>query len=144
MRNAIIIALVLLLSLSLAFNGKAYTPIKFYDSTGEITATYVNDLKVWIGTVQPTTATDYGIDISSAGFSEIKTVSIVPVKNTTAAADMPDVAIKTMTMTRIGINIRQANTAVVQILGINVLSGLPMIAPADVSSIQLIVRVTGK
>lgn len=144
MRNLIITCLAILLGLSLAFNGRAYTPIKYFDPTGEITATYVSDLKVWIGTVQPTTANDYGIDISSAGFSEIKTVSITPVRNTTAPNDMPDVAIKTLTNTRVGINIRQANSAVVSLLGINVLSGAPMIAPTDVSAIQLIVRVTGK
>lgn len=122
----------------------AYTPTQFFDSTGNITSSYTNDLKVWIGKIVPTTANGFAIDISSAGFTDIKTVTILPMKNTTDANNMPDVAIKTITNTSLVINIRQSNTAVVQILSINVLSGFPMIFPATVSDITLYVRVTGK
>lgn len=128
----------------IAFKGSAaYTPIRFFDNTGEITTSYVQDLKVWLGTVQPTSST-FGIDISSAGFSQIKSVNIETVRNTADPNNVPDVSIKTMTNSMLTVNIRQPNTAVVSILGINVISGLPMVFPTSVSDIQLIVRVTGK
>lgn len=145
MRNIIIASLFVLIVCSIAFKGaSAYTPIRFYDSTGEITNTYVQDLKVWMGTVQPTTSNGYGIDISSAGFTQIKTVSIIPIKNTADANSMPDIAIKTMTNTMITVNIKQGNSSLVSVLGLNVLSGAAMLFPASVSDVQLIVRVTGK
>lgn len=144
MRNATIIALFILLGCSLAFTGKAYTPTRFYDSTGEITNTYVSDLKVWLGTVVPTTGNGYVIDISSAGFSQIKTVTVLPMKNTANANDMPDVSVKSITNTALTVNIKNGNGAVVSILGINVLSGSPMVFSSDVSGISLYVRVTGK
>lgn len=143
MKKVILAVLTTLVVSTIAFKGvRAYTPIKFFDSTGEITSSYVQDLKVWLGTVQPTSST-YGIDISSAGFTQIKSVNIEPVKNTTDANMAPDISIKTLTNTMLTVNIRQPNTAVVSLLGVNVISGLPMIFPANVSDIQLIVRVTG-
>lgn len=122
----------------------AYTPTQFYDATGNITASYFSDLKVWIGKVVPTTANGFTVDISSAGFTDIKTVTVLPMKNTASANDMPTVAIKTLTNTSLSLNIRQGNNATVQIAGMSVLSGLPMIFPADVSGITLYIRVTGK
>lgn len=144
MRNIILACLVILVISTIAFKGvHEYKAIRYYDGTGEITNSYVSDLKVWMGTVQPTSAT-FPIDISSAGFTQIKTVSIQPVKNTSDANAAPDVSIKSMTNSTITVNIKQGNGAVVSILGINVISGAPMVFSGSVADIQLIVRVTGK
>lgn len=146
MKNIILALIAAFVVSVIAFKGakpEAYTPIKFYDNTGEITNTYIQDLKVWLGTVQPTSST-FGIDISSAGFSQIKSVNIETVRNTADPNNIPDVSIKTMTNNMLTVNIKQANTTLVTILGSGVTLGSPMIFPGNVSDIQLIVRVTGK
>lgn len=162
MRKLIIGSIAFIFALTLAFNGgkesattvvtydtamvgkmirSAYIPVRFYDGTGEITTTYIQDLKVWIGKVIPTTANGGSIDISSAGFAEVKTIILTPVFNTNNPMMVPDVVPKTVSNNLITYNIKTGSSTVVSILGATVNSS---IFPSSTSGMEIYVRITGK
>lgn len=142
MRKKLILSIIGLILVSLvAFRNYEYAPVRYYGPSGEDMAP--SGRKVWRAEVTPSTANGYSIDISSAGFSTIQGVYITPKKNT-SAADAPIATIKSMTNTALVVNLQSSNQAVVTILGVNVLSGAPMIFPADINGVTLLVTVTGK
>lgn len=144
MRNIILALIAAFVVSVIAFKGAkpdAYTPVRFYDGTGEITNTYLQDLKIWQAVVTPTTANGYEINIASAGFTDIKFIQIIPARNTSTATDIPDVAIKSVAMDKITVNIKTGNTQLVGVLGVNIVSN---IFPAAMTGITLYVRVAGK
>lgn len=112
----------------------------FYDKNGQMTG---NTVKLWGDTVVPTTANGQTIDISSAGFSVVKDIQITAQLNTATVGSMPLAMIKTYSTTSISVNILTQNSSVVSILGINVLSGLPLQFAASTTGIILHVRVLG-
>lgn len=81
--------------------------LTYFDADG---ATAV-PTKVWMDNVTPNTGNGFTVDISSAGFTNISSVSITPFKFTTTPADIPRVAIKTITETALVLNIVDSNTA---------------------------------
>lgn len=112
----------------------------FFDKNGQCTT---NQIKIWGDTVVPTTSNGYTIDYSSAGFSSIRKISITPQLNTTTVGSMPLAIIKTFSTSSCTVNILTQNSAVVSIVGINVLSGLPLQFASSTSGIILHVQVTG-
>lgn len=124
-----------------AFRTYEYAPVRYFGPAGEDMAP--SGRRVWRAEVTPTTANGYSIDISSAGFTTIQGVYITEKKNT-SAADAPICTIKSMTNTALVVNLQASNQAVISLLGVNVLSGLPMIFPADITGVTLLVTVTGK
>ncbi len=111
--------------------------ISDYGPSGAISVT-----KRWVGSVTPSTGNGYSIDISSAGFSNIVSVSVVGVKNTNSTYLSPQVSVKSKSTSAIVVNITEANAATVSILGINVLSGAPLVF-ANVTGLTLDVIVYG-
>lgn len=98
-------------------------PVTFYNASGTVVAV----TKVWQAIISPSISASYSIDISAAGFSNVTNVSVMAAKNTTVVSSCPNASIKAFTTTQVVVNITETNTAIVQILGINVLSGLPVI-----------------
>lgn len=122
------------------FITRAYDPpVKIYNHTGQV----LKQIKVWSDTLTPSTSNGQTIDISSAGFTSISSVGINPVLNTATIANMPIIAVKSVSTTSVVVNILTQNNAVVSILGINVLSGSPMVFDASLSGVQLAVQVIG-
>lgn len=115
-------------------------PMWWYNASGLV----IPPTKVWSGTVTPTSSSGYSIDISSAGFTTILpgSVSVIATRNTSAVTSVPNVAIKTISTTAIVVNVAEANTATVVILGINVLSGNPNVF-ANITGLSLEVTVRG-
>jgi len=97
-------------------------PVSDFGAAGPITIT-----KRWIGTVTPLTGNGYVIDISSAGFTNVLGYQIIAVRNTVITSSMPTVSVKAVSANAISVNIIEANTSVINILGNNVLNGLPMV-----------------
>lgn len=87
--------------------------------------------------VVPTSASGT-IDISELGISTVFDKQISATRN---ASDV-QISFKSVTPTLITYNITQINTSVVTILGINVLSGLPLVAATDLSNIEINVTLT--
>lgn len=112
----------------------------FYDKNGQLT---VNQIKIWGDSVTPNTANGYSIDISSAGFSVLKSVTVTPQLNTATVGSMPIVVIKSISTTAVVVNILTQNNATISILGINVLSGAPLQFAASVSGMTLHVQAGG-
>lgn len=92
----------------------------YYNSSGRIH----QRIKKWVGRVSITNGSGQSIDISSAGFGTITSISVLAEKNATTA---PNVSVKSYTTSAVVLNVKEENNAVVQILGINVLSGAPLI-----------------
>lgn len=112
----------------------------FFDKNGQLVATQV---KIWADTVTPTTGNAFSIDISSAGFSTIKAANVTAQFNTATVGSMPIVEIKSVSTTAVVVNILTQNNATVSILGINVLSGAPLIFASSTSGMILNVEVKG-
>lgn len=112
----------------------------FYDHTGQLNN---NQVKIWADTVTPTTANGYSIDISSAGFTSIKSATVTAQNNTVAVASMPIVVIKSVTTTAVIVYILTQNNATTTILGITVLSGSPMQLAASTTGMLLNVKIEG-
>lgn len=114
------------------------SPFTYYNDSGILPA----PVKKWIKIVTPSTGNGYSIDISSAGFTSIISCNVIAIKNNSTANLSPNVAIKSISNTAIVVNVVEGNAATVSILGINVLSGSPMVF-ANVSGLTLSVEVTG-
>lgn len=112
----------------------------FYDKNGQCNS---NQIKIWGDTAVPTTSNGYSIDISSAGFSTVKEVTVTPQMNTATVGSMPFVVIKSFTTTAVVVNILTQNNATVSILGINVLSGAPLQFASSTSGMILHVEARG-
>lgn len=119
-------------------NSKPSIPV-VYNSAGIINQV----IKKWVGIVTPTTASGFTIDISSAGFTTILGVQVQSERNSANASDFPLVNIKSKTTTQLVLNIMQNNSAVVSVVGINVLSGLPLIFATNLGTILLHVEIIG-
>lgn len=102
-----------------------------------------NNIRVLDLLVIPTVAMGFSVDISSYGFTSISNVAVVAERDTTDPMLVPNVGIKSKSTSAIVINITQGNNATVAILGINVLSGSPMVAATNLASITLHFRVEG-
>jgi len=102
-----------------------------------------NNIRVLDLLVVPTVAMGFSVDISSYGFTTISNVLVIAERDTTDPMLVPNVAIKSKSTSAIVINITQGNNAVVAILGINVLSGSPVVAATNLPTITLHVRVEG-
>lgn len=133
-----LVAIIILVTLGIFGTHNSY-PV-FYDKNGQLT---VNQIKIWGDSVTPTTANAYSIDISSAGFSTVKSVTITPQLNTATVGSMPIVIIKSVSTTAIVVNILTQNNATVSILGINVLSGAPLQFASSVVGMTLHVQAGG-
>lgn len=119
----------------------SFDPMWWFNASGLITP----PTKVFTATISSlSTSNGYSIDISSAGFTSILpgSISIVATRNTSTVTSVPNVAIKTISTTAIVVNITEANTATVSILGINVLSGMPNVF-ASTSGLSLEIAVRG-
>lgn len=140
MKLAITLALAILGGI-IAFIGLGKTnsyPV-FFDSHGQLTG---NLIKIFGDTVTPTSST-FSIDISAAGFTTVKSVAVTAQMNTATVAVMPIIVVKTVTATAIVVNILTQNNAVVSIVGVNVLSGAPLIFASSTSGMLLNVQVQG-
>jgi len=112
----------------------------FFDKNGQCTA---NQIKIWGDTVVPTTSNGFSINYSTAGFTSIRKITITPQLNTSTVGSLPLAVIKDFNTTSCTVNILTQNNAVVSILGINVLSGAPLVLAPSVSGMILHVQVTG-
>lgn len=93
--------------------------------------------------VTPTVAMGFSVDISSYGFISITNIQAIAERDTLIPMETLNVSIKSHSTTSIVFNITQGNSAVVALLGINVLSGSPVVAATTLSNIMLHVRVEG-
>lgn len=94
-------------------------------------------------TVVPTVANGGVLDISGLGFTTIANIQVSVTRNTAVPNDVPSVAVKSFTNTSIVYNLIQGNNAVVAILGINVLSGMPNAFVTTPSDCTLRFQITG-
>lgn len=110
-----------------------YNPIvRFYTSSGIIN----QPTRVWDGIITVTTASAQSVDISSAGFTSINSITITPANNTNTTTSMPLTSIKSYTNSSVVFNTLVSNSGVV-----GVLAGL--ITPASVTGMQVHIRVDG-
>lgn len=121
-----------------AGNSNSY-PV-FYDHNGQLTA---GQVRIWADTTTPTTGNAYSIDISSAGFSAIRSATVTAQNNTATIGSMPIVVIKTVKNSAIVVNIMQQNSATTTILGISVLSGTPLQLVSSTAGMLLQIHVEG-
>lgn len=112
----------------------------FYDRNGQ---SLTNTIKVYSDTSMPTTSSGFSINISSAGFSTVKSVTITAQNNTSSIPSMPIVVIQSVSTTAVVVNILTQNNATVTILGIPVLSGSPLQLASSTSGMVLNVQITG-
>lgn len=131
-------AIIVILSFIGIGNYNSY-PI-FYDHNGQLAS---KNVKIFCDTVTPSTANGYSIDISSAGFTTIKGVTITAQNNTATIASMPIVVIKSITSSAIVVNILTQNNATTTIVGITVLSGSPLQMAASTAGMLLNIQVEG-
>lgn len=100
----------------------AATKVKVINAAGTIT-----DQKIWSDIITPSTGTGAWqvIDISSAWFTAISSISIVAERNTANAYEAPNVAIKSYTNSAVTVNIINGSNAssFLSLLWLNVLTG---------------------
>lgn len=102
-----------------------------------------DDIRILDLLVTPTVAMNFAIDISGYGFSSLTNVQVVAERDTTDPMSVPNVAIKSKSVNSIVVNITQGSIAVVTLLGVNVLSGPPIVPATNLQNITLHVRVEG-
>lgn len=103
-----------------------------------------NKIIIWSKIISPTSAMDFLIDYTEAGFSEITGISIIAQRDTTNAFDVPNVAIKSApTNTGVRVNITQGSNSLVTVLSLSVLGGPAIIPAAPINTIKLYCRVEG-
>jgi hypothetical protein len=135
----VISLLVFLVVLLGVFSMRNSYPV-FYDKNGQLIA---NNVKIYADTVMPSSASGFSINISSAGFSTIKSVTITAQNNTASIASMPFVVIQSVSTSAIVCNILTQNNSTTTILGITVLSGSPMQLAASTTGMVLNVHIEG-
>lgn len=109
--------------------------ILLYGASGRIS----NRMRVWGGIITPSTATNQTIDISSAGFSTLLSVSVDLEYNGGLVWN----TIVYRSTTQITCNLYRPNTSLVTILGLNVLQGVPFLTANDLSNMRLHVTAIG-
>lgn len=131
-----IIFILAFLILSGFYSGTSTVPIRHYNTSGIIN----NPIKIWHGTVVPSSAIDNTINISSAGFNTILSCSYEAI-----STDEYPLWVKctNMTTTQITYNIFQPNTSLVNILGNLVLLGDSYVPATNLSGISIRVTVMG-
>lgn len=129
----------IIIGLFIGFNKFNSYPV-FYDKNGQLTQ---GQVKIYADTSMPSTASGFSINISSAAFSVIKSVTITAQNNTSSIASMPIVVIQSVSTTAIVVNILTQNNSTTTILGINVLSGSPLQTAASTTGMVLNVKVEG-
>lgn len=139
----IIVSLVVLLVGVILFAGKpssnvAYDPLYFYDHLARIN----RPMKIWVDTITPSTSNGYSLDISSAAFSKIMSISAIAGRNTATATSVANVGVKSYTTTAVVFNSTEGNASLVNVLGSNVLLG-PSTGFASTSGLLLHVTVIG-
>lgn len=119
-----------------------FDPIKFYDRNG-ITK---RPTKIWRDTFAVTTPNGQSIDISSASFSNVRTVTVTVLHNTTDANAMADATVKSWTTTAVVVNITQAQTFVLNTsiitTGITILPRQFLLNPTTTGA-KIVVTATG-
>lgn len=142
MSKNLIIAVLFLITVSISVSGwksnNSY-PV-FFDRNGQMNA---SQIKVFADTSLPSTGNGFSIDISSAGFSAIRSVSVTAQSNTASVSSMPIVVIKSITTSAIVVNILSQNNSTTTILGITVLSGSPLQTIASTTGVVLNVKIVG-
>lgn len=114
-----------------------YNPVvRYYTSSGIIN----QPTRVWDGVITPTTGAGQTVDISSAGFSSINSVSITPANNTSTVTSMPFVCIKSYTTSQITVNVLTSNNQTISILGANV---TPVVTATTLTGMSFHVHVDG-
>lgn len=121
----------------IAWSPKSYTPVRFYNSAGEMR----NTMRIFADTITPNTSNGYSMDISAAGFTRILSVNAIASRNTATATSVANVGVKTWTNSSIVFNSTEGNASLVTLLGSSVLLG-PSTGFAAVG-IQLHVTVIG-
>ena len=139
MKINVLFLILLAALLFIGFNKYNSYPV-FFDKNGQLTASQV---RIFADTSMPTTASGFSINISSAGFTVIKSVTITAQNNTVSIPSMPIVVLQSVTTTAIVVNILTQNNATTTILGITVLSGSPLQLAASTTGMVLNVKVEG-
>lgn len=109
----------------------------FYGTSGTKTVT-----KIWSDVITPSTGDGAVISISSAGFTNIISVTAVGAKNTGTVTSSPNVSIKSFTTTSVILNITEGSTNIVNLLATSLLSGAPTVF-ANTSGLTVHITVYG-
>lgn len=109
----------------------------YFDGSGPITPT-----KKWMDTVSPDTGDGYVVDISSAGFSEIWTITLASTKNTSSATSAVKVSLRSKTTSELVLNIIEGNDSTISLLGSIVALGATEVF-ADTTDLQIAITVEG-
>jgi|ERR1700753_1413514 len=91
-------------------------PVLRYDRNGII----LKQIRIFTDTFAITSATQT-FDISAAGFTSVKSVSVEAEGNTSTANNVPMALVKNWTTSSLTVNFVQGNSTAVSILGVNVL-----------------------
>lgn len=132
-RNMLSIFAMAIAVVSLVAAKTEYTPtVRFFTGAGEIR----QPVRVWDGIVTVTTASAQSVDISSAGFTNVNSITITPASNTSTVTSMPNVSIKSYTNNTVVFNTLVSNSGVVGLL-------VALVAPANTTGFQVHIRVDG-
>lgn len=99
------------------------TPIAFTDTFTISTATPTIDLSTYI---------------TAAGKTSMKLVSATAYRVGATVSTSPNLSVTSLSSTQVSLILSQTNVAVVSILGINVLSGLPMVLVPDPANVKIV------
>lgn len=117
----------------------AFDSIQFFNRTGRI----YKKFKILIDTVTVTSNSNFSINITTAGFTNILSANAIGIKNVSGAfTSVPNVAIESMTTTALNLNFTQGSNNLVTLLGIGVLSGAATLG-ADISGLKVAIIVIG-
>lgn len=94
--------------------------IKVYNASGAVN----QKIKVWAETLTPNTGNGYAVDISSAGFNTVLSVSAISEFSTGTTTTMRNVEVKSVSTTQVVVNIAQPNATNISLLGLTLL-GVP-------------------
>lgn len=120
----------------------AYLPVREFTDTGELQQPLIT--KAWSKLIDITTANGQTVDISSAGFTQIINYFVTTMRDVATAEQTADVKIKSVSLTQVVLNTTTPNIATVQILGINVMAGAPLIFPASTTGVKAYLRIEGR
>lgn len=113
--------------------------VKIYNRSGIIN----HEIRLWIDTITVTSASGFSIDISSAGFSGITTVSAEAIRNTGALTSVPSCHVKTIGTSTLFLNLTEENSTTINLLGSLVLLGAPLQFVSNTSGLQVAIVVIG-
>lgn len=93
--------------------------------------------------VTPTVAMNFVVPITEHGFTTITNVMAIAERDTTDPVSVPNVAIKSKSKDAVAFNLTQGSALTATVLGINVVSGPPIVAATNLQSITLHIRIEG-